>query len=205
MNSIDRLTEKFRDFPGIGPRQSKRFVYFLLSRNRSYLEELSKLILEVKKEVHVCSSCFRFFAKNGAGALCSICADSNRDHASLLLVEKDVDLENVEKNKIYTGRYFVLGGTIPILEKNPEERVRLRELQKKVKEEASQNGLKEIIIAFSLNAEGEHTAFVTESALRPLAEEYKLTLSHLGRGLSTGSEVEYLDGETLKSAIKNRF
>jgi len=204
MNAIDRLTQHFRDFPGIGPRQSKRFVYFLLSRNRAYLEELAKLIVEIKKEVHVCASCQRFFAQNGHASLCSICVDPNRDIGVLLLVEKDVDLENVERAKVYNGRYFVIGGTIPILEKEPEKRVRLLELVSKVKA-GSAEGLKEIIVAFSVNAEGEHTAFLVENILRPLVEEYKLKISHLGRGLSTGSELEYADGETLKGAFSNRF
>jgi recombination protein RecR len=204
MNSIDKLAERFRDFPGIGPRQSKRFVYFLLSRNRAYLEELSRLILEVKKEVHVCSSCYRFFAKNGGGSLCPICGSDARDKSQLLLVEKDVDLENIEKTKIYTGRYFVMGGTIPILEKNPEERVRLRELSAKIQKEAK-NDLREIIIAFSINAEGENTTMLTEQTIRPFIQEFNLKISHLGRGLSTGSELEYVDGETLKGAFQNRF
>jgi recombination protein RecR len=205
MNAIDRLTEKFRDFPGIGPRQSKRFVYFLLSRNRAYLEELVELIMAIKKEVRICSSCLRFFAHSVAGTVCPICADPNRDHDTLLLVEKDVDLENVEKSHAYNGQYFVMGGTIPILEKKPEDRVHLRELLTKVKNESIKNGLKEIIVAFSVNAEGENTGQIVEESLRPLQEEYSFKISHLGRGLSTGSELEYADGETLKSAFKNRF
>jgi len=48
MNSIEKLTEIFRKFPGTGPRQAKRFVYFLLSQNKDLLEELSTLILELK-------------------------------------------------------------------------------------------------------------------------------------------------------------
>ena len=35
MSSIDKLTDIFRQFPGIGPRQAKRFVYFLLTRRRT--------------------------------------------------------------------------------------------------------------------------------------------------------------------------
>ena len=203
MNAIEKLTERFRDFPGIGPRQSRRFVYFLLSRNRAYLEDVARLILNVQKEIRVCGSCMRFFSEVNDGALCSICSNEKRDSSTLMLLEKDVDLENVEKSGAYKGRYFVMGGTIPILEKKPEERVRLRELQGKVKKEAKA-GLKEIIVAFSINAEGENTAHVVAATLRPLTEEFKLKVSYLGRGLSTGSEVEYADGETLKSALKNR-
>jgi recombinational DNA repair protein RecR len=30
MNRKEKLEELFKEFPGIGPRQAKRFVYFLL-------------------------------------------------------------------------------------------------------------------------------------------------------------------------------
>lgn len=208
MNAIDKLTERFRDFPGIGSRQSKRFVYFLLSKNRGYLEELTLLILDIKNEIRVCSSCFRFYAQNvqnGEKDFCQICLDINRDTTTLLLVEKDVDLENVERSRAYKGRYFVMGGVVPILEKNPEEKVRLKELISKIQLESSKNGLKEIILAFSINAEGENTALVVEEYIKSLKEKFSFTVSHLGRGLSTGSELEYADGETLKNALKNRF
>lgn len=205
MNAIEKLTERFRDFPGIGGRQSKRFVYFLLSKNRSYLEELSKLILDVKKEIYVCPSCFRFFPKNGDGKLCRLCSDLSRDKSTLLLVEKDIDLENVEKTKIYKGGYFVLGGSVPILDKKPEERVRIRELFKKVKDESEKEVLKEIIIAFSVNAEGENTSYIVEESLGDLIKKHSIKISRLGRGLSTGSELEYVDGETLKGALSNRY
>lgn len=207
VNAIDRLTERFRDFPGIGSRQSKRFVYFLLSKNRVYLEELASLIVNIKKEMRICDSCFRFYSQNtetNPKNLCQICSDKNRDLTTLLLVEKDVDLENVEKSHAYKGRYFVMGGVVPILDKNPEEKIRLKELISKIKFEVPENGLKEIIIAFSINAEGENTSATVEEHLKPLKDTMAFTISHLGRGLSTGSELEYADRETLKSAFKNR-
>ena len=51
MDIIEKLTEVFKEFPGIGERQAKRFVYFLMSRNGEYSGNLSNLILELKKEV----------------------------------------------------------------------------------------------------------------------------------------------------------
>ena len=74
MNSIDKLSEIFARFPGIGPRQAKRFVYFLLSRNGDYSGELVKAIQGLKKEIIQCSECMRFFAKNGqVSNTCSEC------------------------------------------------------------------------------------------------------------------------------------
>lgn len=204
MNTIDRLIEKFREFPGIGPRQAKRFVYFLLFKNRSYLDELSTLILEVKKEVHVCAQCFRFFYQKNPISTCSICSSSNRDTTQLMIVEKDIDLESIERSGAYQGKYFVFGGTVPILEKEPERKVRSRELVDHVQTRLSQNPLKEIIIAFAVNAEGENTALYIKNILRDIALQHHITFTTLGRGLSTGLEVEYSDSETLKNALRNR-
>jgi recombination protein RecR len=197
MDPISKLTEYFREFPGIGPRQAKRFVYFLLTRNSSYLDEISRLILEVKKSVHVCPSCFRFFQGNASGP-CPICSNRDRKSDQLLVVSRDVDFEAIEKSKFYTGYYFVLGGTIPILDNEPEKRVRIREL----KERIIRSRPAEVILSLNVNAEGENTATYLKSVISAINPNIKITV--LGRGLSTGSELEYSDSDTIKNALKNR-
>lgn len=211
MNSINKLTAIFEKFPGIGPRQAKRFVYFLLTRNNTYLEELAHLLLKLKKEVSVCESCMRFFANsqlsNPAAKLniCEICRNPNRQDDMLMVIERDADFENIERSKIYEGKYFILGGKVPILEKNPEQRVRAQELVNIVSDRAKNKMLKEIILALPINPDGENTEQYIKRLLSPLAEKYDIKISMLGRGLSTGIELEYPDSETLKNAFKNRF
>ncbi len=211
MNTISRLIEHFSKFPGIGPRQSRRFVYFLLTRSNGFLEELAKLILELRNAVVMCASCKRFFTPERGAVACAICRDDSRDRSLLMVVEKDVDLENVERSKTFRGSYFVLGGTVPILEKNPESHVRIRDLKKLVEERyahapsTDRQGLTEIILAFSLNADGENTARYVAEEIAPAAAKCGARVTHLGRGLSTGSELEYLDPETLRSALLNRI
>jgi len=41
-------------------------------------------------------------------------------------------------------------------------------------------------------------------SLSPLVERNHLKISYLGRGLSTGTELEYSDKETLKNALERR-
>lgn len=205
MNSIEKLTELFRGFPGIGPRQAKRFVYHLLGQQPSYLERFVRLVGDIKREVCVCSSCFRLFNDSGKAALCRICSDDGRDQSVVMVVEKDIDLESMERSRAYNGLYFVLGGTVAILEKEPEKTVRSEELLTHLEKSLKKAGLKEIILAFSVNAEGENTAEYIASILKPLQEKNGFKISTLGRGLSTGSEVEYADSETLRSALKNRL
>ncbi len=203
MDIIDKLSEVFKEFPGIGERQAKRFVYFLMSRNSTYNENLSSLILDLKKEVAQCKECFRFFILNSKKEkLCDICANANADSATLLVVEKDSDLESVRKSRVYNGKYFVLGGLVPIVEKNTKSRVRIEELKEKIKKESSQ--LKEMILAFSLSPQGDHTDSYVREQLKTIAEKSKIKISSLGRGLSTGTELEYSDNDTLKNALKNR-
>ena len=202
MDSTEKLIELFKEFPGIGPRQAKRFVYFLLNKNPSYTNDLAKLITDVRANVHSCQSCFRFFP-NGKSSSCPICRDDSRDKTALMLVSHDVDFENIEKTGFYNGYYFILGGNIPILEKNPEKRIRQKDLLEVV-EKRIKDGLKEIILALNYNPEGENTLTYLKELMPRHALDSKIKISTLGRGLSTGTELEYSDSDTIKNALKNR-
>ena len=199
MNAIDKLSEIFSHFPGIGPKQARRFVYYLLTRDQSTLDTLTKSIDELKKQTAQCSECKRFFAKNGqVTALCSTCSDARRDSSLLMIVPRDADFEAIEKSGSYKGLYFVLGGALPILEKEPAKRIRINELKKKI--EKNKKEIKEIILAMNANAEGENTADFIKQTLEKNGFEFSI----LGRGLSTGAELEYADPETLKNALLHR-
>ena len=208
MNTIEKLTEIFKEFPGIGERQAKRFVYFLMSRNGDYPENLATLIKELKKDTVQCSECFKFFiSESKKEKTCEICADSNIDSSILMIVEKDSDLESIYKSRIYNGKYFILGGLVPIVEKNTNSKIRIKELIERIKNPkrlSLGNELKEIILAFSLNPQGNHTDFYMRNQLKIVCESLNIKISSLGKGLSTGTELEYSDNDTLKNALKNR-
>ncbi|KKU49862.1 MAG: hypothetical protein A3F53_02660 [Candidatus Zambryskibacteria bacterium RIFCSPHIGHO2_12_FULL_48_10] len=204
MNSIDKLTEIFSKFPGIGPRQAKRFVYYILSRNGSFSSELVTAVENLKKEITQCAECQRFFVypeRSRGAKLCSICADDTRDSSMLMLVPRDIDLEAVERSGGYKGYYFVLGGVVPILEKEPEKKIRINKLQETI---SKRKNLKEVILAMNANADGEHTADYIKEQLSTAYQGKALAFSILGRGLSTGIELEYADPETLKNAFLHR-
>ena len=146
---------------------------------------------------------FRVFLINQRKTnLCEICGDPNIDTSTLMIVEKDSDLESVNKSGIYDGKYFILGGLVPIVEKNTNRRVRVNELIEKIKKEGKI--LKEIILAFSLSPQGNHTDFYIRNQLKDITDSLNIKISSLGRGLSTGTELEYSDNDTLKNAFKNR-
>ncbi len=203
MDPIQQLAEKFKEFPGIGERQAKRFVYFLLHKNPMYVKSLGDAIQTIKNEIKQCTSCYRFYQSKNIG-LCEVCASPEADHTTLLIVEKDADYENIKKSKTYKGMYFVLGGLVPIVTKDTPNFVRTNELQKTIEDRAKNEGLKEVIIALSLNPQGEHTDMYLRELLSPLQTQYELNIASLGRGLSTGTELEYSDSETIKNALRNR-
>jgi recombination protein RecR len=204
MNSIEKLTEIFSHFPGIGPRQAKRFVYYLLSRNNGAIEEIVRNLTSLENEIKSCNDCKMFFqAKNNSSVLCSICSNPQRESEYLMIVSRDTDVESIEKSSTFKGKYFVLGGTIPILEKTPERRVRLDDLKKIINNKASE--LKEIILAMNWNPEGENTAEYIEQFIKTLSGKDMIKISHLGKGLSMGTEIEYADPDTIKNALSNRY
>jgi len=206
---MDFLTTKLADlfscFPGIGQRQAKRFVYFLLSQNPAFIKELSDAILDLKKNTRACDFCLRYYFEKLAVSnnFCPICRDKNREKV-LMIVSKDLDIESIEKSGVFKGRYFVLGGTVPILEQEPEKKIRLAALLERVEKLSKASKLEEIIFAMDFNPEGENTADFVRKNLEPLAKKFNFNILSLGKGLSLGTELEYSDPETIKSALKNR-
>src|SRR3989338_9050759 len=132
MDIIEKLAEIFKEFPGIGERQAKRFVYFLMSRTPAYNENLSGLILDL---------------------------------------EKDSDLESVKKSRMYHGKYFILGGLVPIVEKTTKSRIRIEELKQKISGSKEPNKLSEIILAFSLSPQGDHTDQYVREQIKDVSEK----------------------------------
>ena len=198
--ALQKLKDQFRRFPGIGMRQAERFVYYLLSRSESERKEIADLITRLGKGIVACDRCGRYIESSQRKA-CEVCADESRDASILLVVEKDIDFEKIRRSGAYRGHYFMLGGTVPILEKNPESRIRLRELMKRLAEDT---GVSELILALSATPQGDHTAEVIRARIDEAALPRTLTVSMLGRGLSTGTEIEYSDDETIQQALKHR-
>ncbi len=204
MDPLHKLALLFAEFPGIGTRQSRRFVHFLLKRDKAYIVELVHLIEELKASVSECTRCHRYFTKKHAeaGSQCAICADSSRDRTTLMIVEKDSDFEAIEQSGTYRGCYFVLGGALPILEKHPESKIRITLLLKLLEKESLD--IKEVILACAVTPESEHTAEYVRNEITSIAEAHLMTITTLGRGLSTGTELEYSDADTLRYALEGR-
>jgi recombination protein RecR len=196
---IDRLADLFQKFPGIGPRQAQRFVQHLLRSSSSLRRELAEAVRELGSSVHQCPQCMRF--SSGERGDCSLCRDTQRDATLLAIVASDADLMALERSHTYRGMYFVLGGLISLASEKTNG-LRLKELLASI---PKREGLREIILAFPANPEGDATGVrLREELSQGLPLRLGLKITKLGRGLSTGSELEYADPDTLKSALDNR-
>ncbi len=204
MNTLDSLIRYFETFPGVGGRQAKRFAFHVLRMGEADTKELARLIEGIKQKVTECPSCHQYFANEITKTdTCTICSSSNRNHNRLLVVERDSDIQAIERAGVFDGLYFVLGGTVPLLNAKDNSKLRGGKLKATV-EARIPEGLEEIILGFSVNPDGENTARFVESIIDELVKEHEITLTYLGRGLSTGSELEYADAETIKNALQNR-
>ena len=209
--SIQKLINLFTQFPTVGPRTAARFVFYLHKAPEKTIQELVEAILELKKGVAHCNFCFNPFQKSEEveksskqTLLCPICQNPKRNSQILCVVEKETDLEALEKTKKYNGLYFILGGTVGKLRKKDLEPLRIKELIARIKKPSqygiASDGFKEIILAMNATTEGEATALYLQRQLSPLG----IKISRLGRGLPAGGELEYADEETIAGALDNR-
>ena len=205
---IQNLVEHFLKFPGVGPRQATRFVFYLLREDRGRARDLADAMSKLHDEVELCAQCYKTFDTNGRAAgvtRCELCRNPRRNQNQVLVVEKEVDLENIERTRKYDGLYHVLGGAVSPLDSSAPAKLHLKELFDRVQKLAVAGGDVEVILATNPTAEGDATALYLERIFSPLKNQYPgLKLSRLGRGLNTGSELEYVDEVTIANALENR-
>jgi len=196
---IEQLAKLFLKFPGIGSRQAKRFAQFIASAPKSYVDALAHSLVTTHANVETCGQCFRIF--EGDSALCGFCSDPTRDNKTIVVVEKSSDIESFLSTD-YKGLFFVFGGLVPITSTAALQGVRMKILAERVKKDIETNTLNELILAFPLTPNGDHTDTVVREQLS--AFNTTITITSLGRGLSIGTELEYADPLSLNASLKKR-
>lgn len=204
---IQKLITLFSKFPTIGPRTASRFVFYLIKLPSQEFDEFLQELTNLRKSIKICSFCFNPFDSSivlPEEKLCPICRNSSRDKNLLCLVEKESDLISIENSKKYKGLFFILGGTISSLKEEDIKKLRIEELEKRLK---NNSNFKEIIIATNPTTEGESTALYLERKLKSIQfpeNKKPPKVTRLGKGLPVGGELEYADEETLSSAFEGR-
>ncbi len=197
MNARFRHTIKLiQKLPGVGPRQAARFILALLQKDETELRELGQAIYDLKKNIRFCKQCFNISEET----LCHVCSDRKRDQTKLLVVEKVTDLDPIERSGVYKGLYHVLGGAISPLDGITPDKLHFGELQERIAQLCS-SGTVEVILATNPNASGETTSLYLRDLL---ANKKGVSITRLGRGLSSGTNLEYADEITLKNALESR-
>jgi len=196
--TIQKLIEHFSKFPTVGRRTAERFVFYLMKTPKPEVKELINSIAEVKNKVKICSSCFKSF--EGEQELCSICSDAHRDKKVICIVEKEVDLESIEKTRKFKGTYLILGGTFLSVEQEKNKKEIEQRIKKLIERIKKHSKLEEIILAINPTPAGNNTCLWIQRKLKPL----NIKTTHLGCGLPVGGELEYADGETISSAFESR-
>lgn len=194
MQSLDRLIHALRRLPGVGPRQAERFSAYFLRASQGEVEEFVNALLDMKSGIKLCSQCFCYSEKD----VCPICADPDRDHSTICVVEDPQDIESIEKTKAYNGVYHVLHGAISLMDGRGAEQVKVRELLTRI--EQAKTPISEIILATDPDTEGETTALYLADLLRNRVEK----ISRIGYGVPLGGDIDYIDEMTLGYSLKGR-
>lgn len=114
-------------------------------------------------------------------------------------METPADQAALERTGMYRGRYFVLMGKLsPLAGVGPND-IGLPKLFERVAEPPP-HAVREVILATNFTAEGEATAHVIAQALK--ARDLRVT--RLARGVPVGSELEYVDLNTIAHALVDR-
>ena len=129
--------------------------------------------------------------------VCPICADRERDHATICVVEQVADVLSVENTRQYRGMYHVLGGVISPMQGISPSDLKIDLLCERI----ARGGVKEVILAISTSVEGETTLFYLMNRLRQFPG---LKVTSIARGIGFGDELEYVDELTITHALMNR-
>lgn len=190
-NSIEKLVDLFASLPTIGRKTAQRLTFYLLRQSDDFNEKFSKAIIDLKKNVKLCSVCYNYTEVDP----CPICTSQKRNRSIICVVEEPNDVIAIEKTNEFSGLYHVLHGVINPLEGVSQDDVKIKELIERL------NDVEEIILALNPSTEGELTTFYIAKMMKPLA----IKVSKIASGVPMGSAIEYSDEATITRALEGRI
>lgn len=189
---IETLTAALSRLPGLGPRSARRAVLWLIKRRDAALPQLLDALGAVHERLLECNTCGNVDTTDP----CGICTDPRRDQRALCVVEDVADLWALDRARLFTGRYHVLGGRLSALDGVRPEDLAIGSLLARVE----QGGIDEVVLAMNATLEGQTTAHYIAERL----EGMPLRVTQLAHGLPVGGELDYLDEGTLAQALRAR-
>ncbi len=189
---LQRVIDELARLPGIGRKTAQRLAFHLLHVEEADAVRLGSAIIDLRKQVRLCSRCFNVTTEDQ----CSICRDPRRDPTLVCVVERAQDIAVIERTQEFVGRYHVLGGAISPIEGIGPDQLKMRELAARIDGE----GVREVIAATNPTVEGDTTALYLARLLKPLG----VTVTRLASGLPVGGDLDYADEITLGRALVGR-
>lgn len=190
---LEDAVNEFSALPGVGQKTALRLVLHLLRQDKPALMSFGNAVLKLGSDLRFCKVCNNICDDD----LCQVCADNNRDHSMICVVESIKDIMIIENTRQYRGVYHVLGGIISPIDGLGPSDLNIASLEERIKP----GGISEVILALSATMEGDTTNYYLFRRLNP----YQLTFTTLARGVSIGDELEYTDEITLGRSILNRI
>jgi recombination protein RecR len=189
---LAELIEEFRKMPTIGPKSAERLAFYLLEAPQVDSDKLTAAIKRAKSQIKHCSICHNLTEQEP----CAICSDPSRDESLLCVTATPKDIIALEKTHEFKGRYHVLGGVIAPLDDVSPDKLRIKELLARVK----QDNVKEVVMVINPTVEGEATMIYISQLLKPLG----VKTSRIAYGLPVGGDIDYADELTLSRALSGR-
>ena len=189
---LENAVNELASLPGIGRKTALRLALYMLRRDMNYTESFASALIALRRDVKYCKVCHNICDDE----LCPICANPNRDHSLLCVVENVKEVMAIENTGQFRGVYHVLGGVISPMDGIGPADLRIDSLVRRVAE----GGVREVILALSTTMEGDTTNFFIYRKLLG----YDVKVSVIARGVSIGDEIEYADEVTLGRSIVNR-
>ena len=189
---ISRLVDELSRLPGIGPKTASRLTYYLLRAPDEQAIALAEAIRQLKERLVYCEVCLNVAEESP----CAICANEQRDHSMICVVEEPLDVLAIERTGQFNGVYHVLHGAISPVEGIGPDEIRVRELMNRM----AGGVVHEVVLATNPSLEGEATAMY----LARLIGDAGPKVTRLATGLPVGGDVEYADEVTLRKALEGR-
>ena len=189
---VERLIDALKHLPGIGQKTAQRLAFHLLRAAPEDAFALSDAIRDAKENIRECSTCHNITDTDP----CLYCVGPTRNHKTICVVEEAHNIMAIEKTRMYSGMYHVLGGSLSPLQGRGPEQLKIKSLVERLKE----GTVEEIIMATNPTAEGEATAVYLSKLLKPLG----VRVSRIGVGIPVGADLEYADEVTMMKAMEGR-
>lgn len=191
-SQISKLIEELASLPGVGAKTAQRLAFHIINMPEERARGLAGAIINAKENVRYCTSCCTLTDRE----VCPICANPQRNHKEIMVVENARDLAAYEKTGKYKGVYHVLHGAIsPMLGIGPGD-IRIKELLVRLQQDVD-----EVIIATNSSLEGEATAMYLSKMIKPTG----IKVTRIASGVPVGGDLEYIDEVTLLRAFEGRI